>query len=60
VVDAVLHDPRVHCLVHRISEVGRKLLHQPPTTCSTPRWSWAATPFIVFEDADIDAAIDAP
>jgi succinate-semialdehyde dehydrogenase/glutarate-semialdehyde dehydrogenase len=41
------------------TEVGRVLLEERPTTSSTPRGSSAATaPFLVFADADLDAALE--
>src|SRR6185369_9949704 len=49
VVSTMLHDPRVRVVSFTGStEVGRKLLHEAAGNA----------PFLVFEDADIDAAID--
>nr|WP_245442520.1 NAD-dependent succinate-semialdehyde dehydrogenase [Mesorhizobium hawassense] len=60
VVSKMLHDPRVRKLSFTGStEVGRKLLHEAADTvisCSMELGGNA--PFIVFEDADLDAAID--
>lgn len=59
-VSAMLHDPRVRKLSFTGStEVGRKLLHEAADTvisCSMELGGNA--PFIVFDDADIDAAIE--
>lgn len=59
-VSAMLHDPRVRKLSFTGStEVGRKLLHEAADTvisCSMELGGNA--PFIVFDDADIDAAVD--
>lgn len=59
-VSAMLHDPRVRKLSFTGStEVGRKLLHEAADTvisCSMELGGNA--PFIVFDDADLDAAID--
>ncbi len=59
-VGAMLHDPRVRKLSFTGStEVGRKLLHEAADTiisCSMELGGNA--PFIVFDDADIDAAIE--
>lgn len=59
-VSAMLHDPRVRKLSFTGStEVGRKLLHESADTvisCSMELGGNA--PFIVFDDADIDAAIE--
>ena len=60
VVDHILHDPRVRKLSFTGStEVGRKLLRAAADqviSCSMELGGNA--PFIVFEDADIDAAIE--
>src|SRR5512133_744902 len=60
VVSAMLHDPRVRVVSFTGStEVGRKLLHEAADTVVKPAMELGGTaPFIVFEDADIDAAID--
>ncbi|KGF67402.1 succinate-semialdehyde dehydrogenase, partial [Hoeflea sp. BAL378] len=59
-VSAMLHDPRVRKLSFTGStEVGRKLLHEAADTvisCSMELGGNA--PFIVFDDADLDAAIE--
>ncbi|QDZ09529.1 NAD-dependent succinate-semialdehyde dehydrogenase [Devosia ginsengisoli] len=60
VVSAMLHDPRVRKLSFTGStEVGRRLLHEAADTvisCSMELGGNA--PFIVFDDADLDAAIE--
>src|SRR5205807_410335 len=60
VVDAMLHDPRVRVVSFTGStEVGRKLLHgAADQVLKTAMELGGNAPFIVFEDADIDAAID--
>src|SRR4029453_16686409 len=60
VVDTMLHDPRVRVVSFTGStEVGRKLLHAAAdNVLNTARELGGNAPFIVFEDADIDAAID--
>src|ERR1700754_4327576 len=60
VVDTMLHDPRVRIVSFTGStEVGRKLLHEAADTVIKPAMELGGNaPFIVFEDADIDAAID--
>jgi succinate-semialdehyde dehydrogenase/glutarate-semialdehyde dehydrogenase len=60
VVDAMLHDPRVRIVSFTGStEVGRKLLHSAAdNVLNTAMELGGNAPFIVFEDADIDAAID--
>ena len=60
VVDAMLHDPRVRVVSFTGStEVGRKLLHSAADNVLKPAMELGGNaPFIVFEDADIDAAID--
>jgi succinate-semialdehyde dehydrogenase/glutarate-semialdehyde dehydrogenase len=60
VVSAMLHDPRVRKLSFTGStEVGRKLLHAAAdavVSCSMELGGNA--PFIVFDDADLDAAVE--
>ncbi|MEX0751914.1 MAG: NAD-dependent succinate-semialdehyde dehydrogenase [Xanthobacteraceae bacterium] len=60
VVSAMLHDPRVRVISFTGStEVGRKLLHEAADNVVTPAMELGGNaPFIVFEDADLDAAID--
>jgi succinate-semialdehyde dehydrogenase/glutarate-semialdehyde dehydrogenase len=60
VVSAMLHDPRVRVLSFTGStEVGRKLLHEAADNIIKPSMELGGNaPFIVFEDADIDAAIE--
>src|ERR1700731_2841211 len=60
VVSAMLHDPRVRVVSFTGStEVGRKLLHEAADNVGKPAMEPGGhAPFIVFEDADIDAAID--
>jgi succinate-semialdehyde dehydrogenase/glutarate-semialdehyde dehydrogenase len=60
VVSAMLHDPRVRVLSFTGStEVGRKLLHEAADNVVKPAMELGGNaPFIVFEDADIDAAVD--
>src|SRR6266853_2186752 len=60
VVDAMLHDPRVRVVSFTGStEVGRKLLHgAADQVLNTAMELGGNAPFIVFEDADIDAAIE--
>src|ERR1700744_5395774 len=60
VVDHMLHDPRVRVVSFTGStEVGRKLLHSAAdNVLNTAMELGGNAPFIVFEDADIDAAID--
>src|ERR1700740_1586908 len=60
VVDTMLHDPRVRVVSFTGStEVGRKLLHGAADNVVKPAMELGGNaPFIVFEDADIDAAID--
>jgi succinate-semialdehyde dehydrogenase/glutarate-semialdehyde dehydrogenase len=60
VVSAMLHDPRVRVLSFTGStEVGRKLLHEAADNIVKPAMELGGNaPFIVFEDADIDAAVD--
>ncbi|HVZ14584.1 MAG TPA: NAD-dependent succinate-semialdehyde dehydrogenase [Bauldia sp.] len=60
VISAMLHDPRVRKLSFTGStEVGRKLLHEAADSvisCSMELGGNA--PFIVFDDADLEAALD--
>ena len=60
VVSTMLHDPRVRVLSFTGStEVGRKLLHEAADKVVRPAMELGGNaPFIVFEDADIDAAIE--
>src|SRR5690242_19722268 len=60
VVSAMLHDDRVRVVSFTGStEVGRKLLHEAADNIVKPAMELGGNaPFIVFEDADIDAAID--
>ncbi len=60
VVSAMLHDPRVRVVSFTGStEVGRKLLHEAADNIVKPAMELGGNaPFIVFDDADIDAAID--
>jgi succinate-semialdehyde dehydrogenase/glutarate-semialdehyde dehydrogenase len=60
VVGAMLHDPRVRVVSFTGStEVGRKLLHEAADNVVRPAMELGGNaPFIVFDDADIDAAID--
>src|SRR3569832_1809202 len=60
VVDAMLHDPRVRVVSFTGSTaVGRRLLHSAADqVLNTAMELGGNAPFIVFEDADIDAAID--
>jgi succinate-semialdehyde dehydrogenase/glutarate-semialdehyde dehydrogenase len=60
VVSAMLHDPRVRVVSFTGStEVGRGLLKEAADTILKPAMELGGNaPFIVFEDADIDAAID--
>jgi succinate-semialdehyde dehydrogenase / glutarate-semialdehyde dehydrogenase len=60
VVSAMLHDPRVRVLSFTGStEVGRKLLHEAADNILKPSMELGGNaPFLVFEDADVDAAID--
>src|SRR6201991_92950 len=60
VVSAMLHDPRVRVVSFTGStEVGRKLLHESADNVVKPAMELGGNaPFIVFEDADIDAAIE--
>src|SRR4051812_49995990 len=60
VVSAMLHDPRVRVVSFTGStEVGRKLLHEAADSVVKPAMELGGNaPFIVFEDADVDAAVD--
>ena len=60
VVSAMLHDPRVREVSFTGStEVGRKLLHEAADNIVKPAMELGGNaPFLVFDDADIDAAID--
>jgi succinate-semialdehyde dehydrogenase/glutarate-semialdehyde dehydrogenase len=60
VVDAMLKDPRVRVVSFTGStEVGRKLLHEAADNVVKPAMELGGNaPFIVFDDADVDAAID--
>jgi succinate-semialdehyde dehydrogenase/glutarate-semialdehyde dehydrogenase len=60
VVDKMLHDMRVRVISFTGStEVGRKLLQSAADNIVNPAMELGGNaPFIVFEDADIDAAID--
>jgi succinate-semialdehyde dehydrogenase/glutarate-semialdehyde dehydrogenase len=60
VVDAMLHDSRVRVISFTGStEVGRKLLHAAADSVVKPAMELGGNaPFIVFDDADLDAAVD--
>ena len=60
VVDTMLHDPRVRVVSFTGStEVGRKLLHSAADNVLNAAMELGGNaPFIVFGDADIDAAIE--
>jgi succinate-semialdehyde dehydrogenase/glutarate-semialdehyde dehydrogenase len=60
VVDAMLHDPRVRVVSFTGStEVGRRLLRSASdNVLNTAMELGGNAPFIVFDDADIDAAIE--
>jgi succinate-semialdehyde dehydrogenase/glutarate-semialdehyde dehydrogenase len=60
VVSTMLHDPRVRVVSFTGStEVGRKLLHEAADNVVKPAMELGGNaPFIVFDDADIDAAIE--
>ena len=60
VVSAMLHDDRVRVVSFTGStEVGRKLLHEAADNIIQPAMELGGNaPFIVLEDADIDAAVD--
>ena len=55
----MLHDPRVRVVSFTGStEVGRKLLHAAADNIVKPAMELGGNaPFVVFEDADIDAAV---
>jgi succinate-semialdehyde dehydrogenase/glutarate-semialdehyde dehydrogenase len=59
VVSAMLHDPRARVVSFTGStEVGRKLLREAADCVVNPRMELGGNaPFLVFEDADIDAAV---
>src|SRR5437764_4724550 len=60
VVSVMLHDPRVRVVSFTGStEVGRKLLHEAADNVVKPAMELGGNaPFIVFDDADVDAAIE--
>lgn len=60
VVGEMLHDPRVRVVSFTGStEVGRKLLQEAADTVIKPAMELGGNaPFLVFEDADIDAAVE--
>jgi succinate-semialdehyde dehydrogenase/glutarate-semialdehyde dehydrogenase len=60
VVSAMLHDPRARVLSFTGStEVGRRLLREAADCVVNPRMELGGNaPFLVFDDADIDAAVD--
>jgi succinate-semialdehyde dehydrogenase/glutarate-semialdehyde dehydrogenase len=60
VVSTMLHDPRVRVVSFTGStEVGRKLLHEAADNVVKPAMELGGNaPFLVFEDADVDAAIE--
>src|SRR5487761_2631341 len=60
VVSALLHDPRVRVISFTGStEVGRKLLHEAADCVVRPAMELGGNaPFLVFEDADVDAAVE--
>jgi len=60
VVSAMLHDPRVRVVSFTGStEVGRKLLHEAADNIIKPAMELGGNaPFIVLEDADVDAAVE--
>ncbi len=60
VVSKMLHNPRVRIVSFTGStEVGRKLLHEAADNIVKPAMELGGNaPFLVFEDADIDAAIE--
>jgi succinate-semialdehyde dehydrogenase/glutarate-semialdehyde dehydrogenase len=60
VVDHMLHDPRVRVVSFTGStEVGRKLLHSAADqVLNTAMELGGNAPFVVFEDADVDAAVE--
>ncbi len=60
VTTPLIEDPRLRKLTFTGStEVGPGSWPRPPTGCCGSRWSWAATPpFLVFDDADLEAAVE--
>ncbi len=60
VVRAMLHDPRVRVVSFTGStEVGRRLLHEAADNVVRPAMELGGNaPFIVFDDADLDAAVE--
>ncbi len=60
VVSAMLHDPRVRVVSFTGStEVGRRILREASDCVVNPRMELGGNaPFLVFEDADIDAAVE--
>jgi succinate-semialdehyde dehydrogenase/glutarate-semialdehyde dehydrogenase len=60
VVSHMLHDPRVRVLSFTGStEVGRRLLHEAADGVVKPAMELGGNaPFLVFEDADLDAAVE--
>ncbi len=60
VVRAMLHDPRVRVISFTGStEVGRRLLHEAADNVVRPAMELGGNaPFLVFEDADLDAAVE--
>ena len=60
VVRAMLRDPRVRVISFTGStEVGRRLLHEAADNVVRPAMELGGNaPFLVFEDADLDAAVD--
>ena len=60
-MEPLIRDPRLRKLTFTGSTAGRASgsSSSPPSSCCGCRWSSAATrPFLVFEDADVDAAVD--
>ncbi len=59
-VDTLLHDQRVRVVSFTGStEVGRKLLHSAADNIVNPAMELGGNaPFVVFEDADVDAAVE--
>src|SRR5579885_2922852 len=60
VVSKMLHDPRVRVISFTGStEVGRRLLHEAADGVVRPAMELGGNaPFLVFEDADLDAAVE--
>jgi succinate-semialdehyde dehydrogenase/glutarate-semialdehyde dehydrogenase len=60
VVRTMLHDPRVRVISFTGStEVGRRLLHEAADMVVRPAMELGGNaPFLVFEDADLDAAVE--